>query len=147
MNFHKFVLISLCAIAIANTNQIFSQTCKVKTGTLHNGCKVFTEVFEYDFVDVKPEFPGGSNEMINFINKNRKYPENAYDTGIEGRVTCAFIVYPDGKVKNITVLRGVEASLNDEAVRIITAMPDWKPGKIGNQNVPVRVICCIPFRK
>ncbi|MCH5239403.1 MAG: energy transducer TonB [Muribaculaceae bacterium] len=117
------------------------------TARMANGGPVYTEVFEYDYVDVKPEFPGGGKSLINFVNSNRNYPALAYQMGIEGRVTCAFVVNPDGKISNIQLLRGVEPSLNQEAIRIISLMPQWKPGKINDTPVPVRVVCCIPFRK
>ena len=146
MKFQKVALIALLFTSLANTNVIRSQTYKVKTGTL-NGSPVFTEVYEYDYVEEKPEFPGGVGSLINFINSTRQYPTEAYETGIEGRVTCAFVVHSDGKISHINVLRGVEPSLNHEAVRIISQMPEWHPGKINNEPVPVRVICYIPFRK
>ena len=85
--------------------------------------------------------------MINFINSTRHYPEEAYESGIEGRVTCAFVVQPDGKISHIKVLRGVESTLNQEAMRIISMMPVWIPGKISDIAVPVRVITSIPFRR
>lgn len=147
MNIHALTLIAVTAIAFATSQSVISQTCKVRTTTMVNGSAVYTEVYEYDFVDHKPEFPGGRNSMINFINSTREYPSEAYENGIEGRVTCAFVVNPDGKVSHIQVLRGVETSLNQEAMRIVASMPDWSPGKIGEHPVPTRVVCCIPFRK
>lgn len=147
MNFKALSLFAITAIAIATPHNIHSQTCKVKTATLTNGTAVYTEVYEYDYVEQKPEFPGGRNCLINFINDTRKYPSEAYEQGIEGRVTCSFIVNEDGKVSHIQVLRGVEPSLNQEAIRIVSEMPKWSPGKIADQAVPTRVVCCIPFRK
>lgn len=147
MKIHALSLIAFTAIAVATSQNTFSQTCKVRSVTSVNGCTVYTEVYEYDYVDQKPEFPGGRGSMINFINATRKYPSEAYENGIEGRVTCAFVVNPDGKVSHVQVLRGVETSLNEEAIRIVSAMPDWSPGKIEEQAVPTRVVCCIPFRK
>lgn len=146
MNLRVKTIIAFMAIIIANSPHIFSQTCKVKTAT-QNGNAVYSEVYEYDYVEQKPEFPGGRCSLIDFINNNRQYPADAYEMGIEGRVTCAFIVNPNGKISNIQVLRGVETSLNQEAIRIMSIMPDWTPGKICDQPVPVRVVCCIPFRK
>ena len=134
-------------ISFLFSGQLFSQKCRVKIASEENGCNVYAEVFEYDYVDVKPQFPGGDNNLINFINSNRNYPQSAYDNGIEGRVTCAFVVNADGKISNIKILRGVEDSLNQEAIRIVSSMPPWTPGKILDQPVPVRVIYCIPFRK
>ena len=147
MKLNALTLFAIAAISIASPFEVFSQTCKIKTATLENGCAVYTEVYEFDYVEQKPEFPGGRSSMINFINKTRIYPTEAYDLGIEGRVTCAFIVNPDGKVSHIKVLRGVEPTLNEEAIRIISNMPVWTPGKIADAPVPTRVVCCIPFRK
>lgn len=132
---------------LLNVPSAQSQTFRIKVGTLTNGSSLYTDVYEYDYVEEKPEFPGGRSSMINYINSQRCYPQEAYQLGIEGRVTCAFVVYPDGKISNIKVLKGVESSLNKEAVRLISEMPDWKPGKIHDRAVPVRVVCCIPFRK
>lgn len=147
MKYPKLALPLLALAAVANTHNVNSQTCKVKTATLNNGSAVYTEVYEYDYVDDKPEFPGGGTSLINFINSERQYPEEAYKLGVEGRVTCAFVVNKDGKISNILVIRGVESSLNKEAVRIVSAMPSWIPGKIHEHPVPVRVVCSIPFRK
>lgn len=147
MNFRTQLFFSLAVIAVFTPQLSFSQKCKVKVATAQNGCPVYTEVYEYDFVEDKPEFPGGRSSLISFINSTRQYPHDAYELGIEGRVTCAFVVNADGKISNIQVLRGVESSLNDEAVRIVSMMPEWTPGKINNIAVPTRVVCCIPFRK
>lgn len=147
MNFRKIAFLSSLLITLAVTTPISSQTCKIKTATLDNGNSIYTEVFEYDYVDEKPQFPGGGNSLLSFINSTREYPQDAYNAGIEGRVTCSFVVNENGKISNIKVLRGVETSLNREAVRIMSEMPDWIPGKIARRPVPVRVVCCIPFRK
>ena len=147
MKLRALPLIAITALAISHTNIARSQTCQIKTATLDNGCAIYTEVYEYDYVDQKPEFPGGRGSMIKFINSTREYPAEAYDAGIEGRVTCAFIVNTNGKICHVQVLRGVEPSLNQEAIRIVSNMPDWSPGKIDDNPVPTRVVCCIPFRK
>ncbi len=126
---------------------LYSQTVRVCNGVHTDGCRSFVEVYEYDYVEHKPEFPGGSTELVDFINKQRRYPAQAYHNGIEGRVLCAFIINTDGTVSNVSVLKGVEVSLNQEAVRIISAMPAWTPGSIDGRSVPVRVIWPVPFRK
>lgn len=147
MQYPKLAFILITVFSLAGSSNLSAQTCRVKTASSINGNAVYTEVFEYDYVDEKPEFPGGSNNLVRYINSTREYPLEAYKAGIQGRVTCAFIVNTDGKISNISVIRGVESSLNQEAVRIISMMPDWSPGKIGRINVPVRVITSIPFRK
>lgn len=126
---------------------VSGQTCRVGIGTSENGVKSYMEVYEYDFVSEKPSYPGGDRKLVSFINENRKYPEEAYKKGIEGRVTCSFVVNVDGSVSHISVLRGVERSLNREAVRLMSEMPEWIPGKHDGHPVPVRVIWSVPFRK
>lgn len=140
-------MLGTVAIPVLAPAEAPAQTCRVSSGVSSNGAMAYKEVFEYDYVDIKPEFPGGSCRMIRFINDNRRYPVEAYARGIEGRVTCSFVVNADGSVSNITILKGVEVSLNTEAVRILSQMPDWIPGQIEGRNVPVRVICAVPFRK
>lgn len=124
-----------------------AQTCRISSGFTADGHRTYKEVYEFDYVEEKPEFPGGGNHLVNFINKHRRYPAEAYALGIQGRVTCSFVVNPDGSISNISVIKGVEHSLNREAVRILAGMPAWIPGKIGGVTVPVRVICAVPFRK
>lgn len=104
------------------------------------------EAYVPESVDVQPEFPGGDNAMMKFINRERQYPREAYKAGIGGRVLCSFIVMPDGSISNIEVVRGVEQSIDREAVRIISSMPAWKAGKIGNSPVPVYYLLPIAFR-
>ena len=90
-----------------------------------------------------PEFPGGTTALFDFINKNVKYPESARDKGIEGRVFVQFVVEKDGSLSSFTVLRGVSDELDAEAIRVLKAMPKWKPGM--NDGKPVRVQFTMPF--
>ena len=107
----------------------------------------YMEVYEFDYVDIQPQFPGGERGLINFINKTREYPYYAYKKRIQGRVLCSFIVGTDGRVSDIRVIRGAgDDSLNREAIRVIGEMPKWSVGKEGNHAVPVRVVLPIAFR-
>ena len=107
----------------------------------------YMEVYEYDYVDIQPQFPGGERGLINFVNKTREYPYHAYKKGIEGRVVCSFIVGTNGKVSDVRVIRGAgEESLDREAIRVISKMPKWSVGKVGDHAVPVRVVLPIAFR-
>ncbi len=124
-----------------------SQTCRVSEGFAADGSLAFREVFEYDFVDVKPQFPGGNEALLAFVNKTRCYPKEAYEKGIEGRVTCSFVVNPDGNISHLKVIKGSHKLLNIEAMRVLAEMPNWIPGRHGGKCVPVRVIHSIPFRK
>lgn len=105
------------------------------------------EVYDFDTVDSMPEFPGGEWKMLEFINRERRYPADAYRKGVEGRVRCSFVVNPDGRISHVNVLKGVENSLDDEAVRIINSMPRWKAGAVNDTPVPVYCILAIPFRR
>ena len=107
----------------------------------------YTEVYEFDYVDIQPQFPGGERGLINFINKTREYPYHAYKKRIQGRVLCSFIVGVDGKVSDVRVIRGAgDETLNREAVRVIGKMPKWSVGKVGDHAVPVRMVLPINFR-
>lgn len=95
------------------------------------------------FADVMPEYPGGTNAMFDFIRKNVKYPESAKEKGIEGRVYVNFVIDKDGSISDIKVLRGLCKEIDEEAVRVVKAMPKWNPGM--QDGEPVRVQYTLPF--
>ena len=97
----------------------------------------YMEVYEFDYVDIQPQFPGGERGLINFVNKTREYPYHAYKKGIQGRVLCSFIVGTDGRVSDVRVLRGVDESLDKEAVRVVSSSPKWTPGRQRDRAVKV----------
>lgn len=140
-------LLTLLVSATLATLPSGAQTCKIWCGVSKQGVSHYKEVYEYDYVTVKPEYPGGRSSLLKHINKTRHYPASAYRKGIEGRVSVSFIVNADGSVSNLSVLRGVNPALNEEALRVFSAMPDWHPGKLNGKAVPVRVIESIVFRK
>lgn len=88
-------------------------------------------------VDVMPEYPGGVEKLMEYIMKNLSYPEEAKNKGIEGRVIVRFVVDKDGKVISPEVIRGLDESCNNEALRVVKEMPNWKPGSQDGRNVPV----------
>ncbi|MDE7159874.1 MAG: energy transducer TonB [Muribaculaceae bacterium] len=139
--------ISLFLLLIAAVSGATAQTIRVSNGISSDGRRCYREVFEYDYVTDKPSFPGGDGELVTFINTHRTYPGEAYRRGVEGRVTCSFVVNADGSVSHIKVIKGVETTLNNEAMRVLALMPSWVPGRLGGQPVPVRVIWSVPFRK
>lgn len=140
-------LILATGLVVVGSLGASAQTCRVNIGSNASGVASYMEVYEYDYVSEKPSFPGGDRNLMTFINATREYPMEAYRKGIQGRVTCAFIVNTDGSVSHISVLRGVEPSLNKEAIRILSKMPEWTPGKHDGRTVPVRVVWSVPFRK
>lgn len=112
-----------------------------------NGNSVrYIQIYEYNSVDVPPSFPGGNMALMNFINQERRYPAEAYQNGVQGRVVCGFVVNEDGHISDITVMKSVEESLDREAMRVVSMMPRWMAGIYDNNPVPVFCIVTIPFR-
>ena len=96
------------------------------------------EVIPFQLVEEKPKFQGGdANAFSAWVAKNLVYPEIAKENGVQGRVMLQFTVNPDGSVTNVKVLRGVDASLDKEAVRVVSSSPKWTPGKQRDRAVKV----------
>ena len=92
----------------------------------------------FQMVEEKPSFHGGdSNQFSKWVNQRLVYPESLKKQGIQGRVTLQFTVQTDGTVSNVRVLRGVHPDLDNEAVRVVSSSPKWKPGKYKDKEVPV----------
>ena len=83
----------------------------------------------YRVSEVMPEYPGGPNEMMRYIQENIKYPQSAIDNKIEGRVFVTFVVEKDGSITNAAVLRGIDKECDAEALRVVSSMPKWNPGQ------------------
>ncbi len=97
----------------------------------------------FEVVETMPEFPqGGMAGLMQYLNKNIKYPTIAQENGTQGRVTVQFVVNKDGGIVDAKVLRGVDPYLDKEAVRVIMGMPKWKPGM--QRGKPVRVKYTVP---
>ena len=97
----------------------------------------------YQIVEVMPEFPGGTEKMMDYLSKNIKYPEAAKEKGISGRVFLSFVIEKDGAVSNVKVAKGIGKECDDEALRVVKAMPKWKPGL--QKGKPVRVNYMLPI--
>lgn len=97
-------------------------------------------------VEQQPEFEGGYEAMMNFIKKNMRYPASARRMGIDGTVYVSFVVGKDGSIADVKVLRGISADCDKEAVRVVQAMPHWKPGKQNGKPVFVRFNLPIKFK-
>ena len=100
----------------------------------------------FQAVEEMPEFPGGMKAMMQFIFSNVKYPAISQENGTQGRVITQFTVGKDGSITDAKVLRSVDPYLDKEALRVISAMPKWKPGKQGGKVVATRFTMPIDFR-
>lgn len=84
-----------------------------------------------------PQFPGGDEALLKFIKENLKYPQASAEAGIEGRVTIRFVINREGAVTDVTVIRGLDAHCDNEAVRVVKMMPNWTPGRLNGTTVPI----------
>jgi len=101
--------------------------------------KIFT------IVEEPPSFPGGEEKLFEFLRKNIKYPNIARENGITGRVYVTFVVDKEGRIKDAKLVRGIGAGCDEEALRVVRAMPDWKVGKQNGRAVPVQFNLPINF--
>ena len=97
----------------------------------------------YNVADEDPEFPGGMEAMVKYLSENIKYPQQAKDEGVSGKVFVSFVIEKDGSVSNAEVIRGIGGGCDEEALRVVNAMPKWVPGKMSGE--PVRVHFNLPI--
>ena len=100
----------------------------------------------FDVVEEQPSFPGGQGALMSWLHDNIKYPVVAAENGIQGKVIVQFIVGKNGSISNVKVLRSVDPSLDKEAVRVVSNMPNWTPGKQNGASVNVRFTLPVTFR-
>ncbi len=98
----------------------------------------------FTVVETMPEYPGGVNELYKYLGNNIKYPEKAKADNIQGRVFVNFVVEKDGEVSNVNVLRGIGGGCDEEAIRVISSMSNWTPGK--QRGEVVRVSYNLPIK-
>lgn len=119
-----------------------SYSNKQKNATMHRQ----TDDKVYDVVEQQPSFPGGPAAMHSWLRENIEYPAEAVKNGIEGRVTVKFIVEKDGSISNPKVVKPVEPSLDKEAIRVISRMPKWNPGRQNGRAMRVKYFIPVTFR-
>ncbi len=99
----------------------------------------------FDVVEQMPEYPGGPKALMEFLNNNVQYPAEAEKAGIQGRVIATFVVEKDGSISNAKVVKSVDPLLDAEALRVIDAMPNWKPGMQNGKVVRVKYTVPLSF--
>lgn len=137
-----FIVLLLCVMPFMAKGQMFRTIASTSGASVR-----YVTIYEYNAVDIQPSFPGGNIELTRFINTERRYPQHAYEQGVEGRVVCGFVVNTDGTVSDVTVMKSVEESLDREAVRVICNMPRWTVGVLDGTPVPVFCVLTVPFRR
>ncbi len=106
--------------------------------------EVLDEAPIFTVVESMPEFPNGMKELYVYLGNNIKYPVMAKESGIQGKVYVTFVVEKNGSITDVKVLRGIGGGCDEEAIRVVAAMPKWKPGK--QRGKPVRVQYNLPVR-
>ena len=97
-------------------------------------------------VEENPEFPGGPAKLLEYVQKNHKYPMMARESDIQGKVFVGFVVEKDGSISNVKVLRGIGGGCDEEAVRVVQSLPKFKPGKQRGNTVRVAYTLPIVFK-
>lgn len=105
---------------------------------------VIEEVFT--IVEKNPSFPGGIEKLYEYLGKNIKYPQMAREAGVKGKVFIEFVVWKDGTIRDIKVLRGIGMGCDNEALRVVEKMPNWEPGEQRGKKVPVKFTLPIDFK-
>lgn len=126
-NFHKSILIFLLSFFCF---QSFGQEGEPKVSPM-------SPDMVYEFVDEPAHFPGGMDSLGRFIGANIRYPEKAVDKNLQGKCYIQFVVTDSGAIGDVKVRKGVPncPECDEEAIRVIKLMPQWKPGKVKNKNV------------
>jgi protein TonB len=149
---HKwYILAAICLILVA----IYIFTCignqTVYMEPENNNIEAADSIDEeragkiYDVVEVMPQFPGGMDALVTYLQNNIVYPPEAEEKGIEGKVVLTFIVEPDGSITYVKVVSPVDKLLDAEAVRVIKTMPKWIPGMQNGVAVRVKYTAPIAF--
>ena len=115
-------------------------------GSLEGGTYVRRVLYRESEVNPKPQFRGGDAAYKRFLAQNVKYPAEAMKKRIQGSVRIGFTVNPDGSIVNAKVERKVNPLLDNEALRVVKAMPKWTPGKLNGEPVPVKMYVPVNFR-
>ena len=100
----------------------------------------------FQVVETQPEFPGGMAELMKYLQKNLSYPKVCKEQGLQGRVIVQFVVNTDSTISDVNVIKPVNPYLDQEAVRVVKAMPKWNPGKQRGEPVRVRFTLPVTFR-
>ncbi len=100
----------------------------------------------FDVVEQMPSYPGGMGALMQYLSSNIKYPVIAEENGIQGRVICTFVVERDGSITDVKIAKSVDPSLHKEAMRVVSSMPKWIPGKQNGSAVRVKYTLPVTFR-
>ena len=130
-----FVLTMMLLMCLPSANAQNAQTKKNAQDS------VSAKIWDGDYGEIMPQFPGGDKALLEYIKKNLRYPTEAMTKCIQGRVIVSFNVETDGSITDAKVVKAVDSLLNDEALRIVKSMPKWKPGGMMSKGKTVLTRC------
>lgn len=131
------------ALALFVSGGLFVSAQQTTTQPATNQTAEEDQVFS--IAEEMPSYPGGENEMYKFLVKNVRYPEDAKNKGVTGAVLVSFVVGKTGEIRTVGVARSVSPSLDEEAMRVVKAMPKWIPGKVNGKPVSTKFLLPIKF--
>lgn len=144
--------IAIAMLMAINIPAISAQTAPKESGktpqdtTVYAGKPASRSGKAFDVVEQMPSFPGGFKALKEYLNNNMRYPDEAAANKQQGRVLCTFTVEPDGSINDIGITKSVSPSLDAEAMRVVSAMPRWIPGKQAGKPVSTKYTLPITFR-
>jgi len=107
--------------------------------------RVSTDYRVFEQYELPPTFPGGYSELDSFIKKHIKMPDEAVKAGISGRVFVSLTIEVTGIITHVNVLKGLGFGCDEEAIRLVKSMPNWKPGSSNGRLLPIKLLLPIPF--
>lgn len=123
-----------------------SRDSEIVSGSNLKTDKALLDEMVYTVTDEAPEFPGGLQSMYQFLGNNIRYPEKASKANVQGKVFLTFVVGSTGKIRDVKTLKGVGFGMDEEAERVVKAMPKWNPGRKDGKNVAVKYNLPISFQ-
>ena len=141
------IVVSMANMDDLNKKAVEAPSEDVEVAVKDEGPKVIETPVQaeiFTVVEEQPGYPGGEEARIGYLQQNIKYPEEAKELGIQGKVFVTFVVEVDGSISDVRVLRGIGGGCDEEAIRVVKSMPKWVPGK--QRGVPVRVQFNLPIK-
>lgn len=127
------------------SNKVLSQEAPMPDTSI-TGASDVDKLYNVNTVSTKPEFPGGQNALLQYLQTNLKYPEQSRENDIAGKVYLSFVIEKDGSLREITIINGLDNACNEEATRVLQHSPRWEPGRLGGRPVRTIYTLSIDFR-
>jgi len=121
--------------------QVVQDTLNSKQDSIQHNPAIFCY-----HVEVMPEFPGGDKALLKWLIENVHYPKEAKEKGIQGRITCRFLIDENGNISDVEIVKGLDSDLDAEAIRVIESMPKWIPGTQNGKTVRVYYSLPVTFK-